>query len=127
MQKIINACDKTQLESESDINVAPEFPKSATFDNINGDESDDKTNENSIIFDDESKIDENGMTIDSAENNAIDSIAGISRVDPDDEIELSEIPRESSRSGLKSNKETCLLYTSPSPRDKRQSRMPSSA
>ena len=24
-------------------------------------------------------------------------------------------------------KETCLLYTSPSPRDKRQSRMPSSA
>ena len=26
-----------------------------------------------------------------------------------------------------SNKEACLLYTSPSPRDKRQSRMPSSA
>ena len=25
------------------------------------------------------------------------------------------------------NKEICLLYTSPSPRDKRQSRMPSSA
>ena len=30
--------------------------------------------------------------------------------------------------GFKSTmKETCLLYTSPSPRDKRQSRMPSSA
>ena len=27
----------------------------------------------------------------------------------------------------KDNKSTCLLYTSPSPRDKRQSRMPSSA
>ena len=28
---------------------------------------------------------------------------------------------------VKRNNETCLLYTSPSPRDKRQSRMPSSA
>ena len=28
---------------------------------------------------------------------------------------------------LKHNTDTCLLYTSPSPRDKRQSRMPSSA
>ena len=29
--------------------------------------------------------------------------------------------------GLIYNKKVCLLYTSPSPRDKRQSRMPSSA
>ena len=28
---------------------------------------------------------------------------------------------------VKEGNETCLLYTSPSPRDKRQSRMPSSA
>ena len=28
---------------------------------------------------------------------------------------------------MSDDKETCLLYTSPSPRDKRQSRMPSSA
>ena len=28
---------------------------------------------------------------------------------------------------LRDNFDTCLLYTSPSPRDKRQSRMPSSA
>ena len=28
---------------------------------------------------------------------------------------------------IEGNVETCLLYTSPSPRDKRQSRMPSSA
>ena len=29
--------------------------------------------------------------------------------------------------GYKNEQRTCLLYTSPSPRDKRQSRMPSSA
>ena len=29
--------------------------------------------------------------------------------------------------GIKGQKSSCLLYTSPSPRDKRQSRMPSSA
>ena len=32
-----------------------------------------------------------------------------------------------SKSQLKAYHEPCLLYTSPSPRDKRQSRMPSSA
>ena len=31
------------------------------------------------------------------------------------------------RLGLSNRATTCLLYTSPSPRDKRQSRMPSSA
>ena len=38
----------------------------------------------------------------------------------------SQPPRKSGR-GMKENKTPCLLYTSPSPRDKRQSRMPSSA
>ena len=45
-------------------------------------------------------------------------------------IELSETKSGSSkdwRSVITVTVETCLLYTSPSPRDKRQSRMPSSA
>ena len=37
------------------------------------------------------------------------------------------IPRSVSRYRAKSEGNICLLYTSPSPRDKRQSRMPSSA
>ena len=36
-------------------------------------------------------------------------------------------PEYSALPGLSPNSDTCLLYTSPSPRDKRQSRMPSSA
>ena len=35
--------------------------------------------------------------------------------------------RELSTHGIPNNLRACLLYTSPSPRDKRQSRMPSSA
>ena len=51
------------------------------------------------------------------------AVAGKSTVDDDvlDEIEEALI---TSDVGLDT---TCLLYTSPSPRDKRQSRMPSSA
>ena len=36
-------------------------------------------------------------------------------------------PKDCSSSGVTQYNESCLLYTSPSPRDKRQSRMPSSA
>ena len=40
---------------------------------------------------------------------------------------LHEMIKRSRRAGAKALLCTCLLYTSPSPRDKRQSRMPSSA
>ena len=36
-------------------------------------------------------------------------------------------PNEKAKGNLRARVRTCLLYTSPSPRDKRQSRMPSSA
>ena len=44
-------------------------------------------------------------------------------------LRLSIFEISSNLQGINNNpdKETCLLYTSPSPRDKRQSRMPSSA
>ena len=42
-----------------------------------------------------------------------------------DEAEKSDLRRQQGK--LKSRFDGCLLYTSPSPRDKRQSRMPSSA
>ena len=38
-----------------------------------------------------------------------------------------KLPLVNHKDGCKSNNNNCLLYTSPSPRDKRQSRMPSSA
>ena len=38
-----------------------------------------------------------------------------------------EIERKSSRDSLRVDVHTCLLYTSPSPRDRQKSRMPSSA
>ena len=43
------------------------------------------------------------------------------------EAELDALTHEAVRSYLRYWCESCLLYTSPSPRDKRQSRMPSSA
>ena len=39
---------------------------------------------------------------------------------------IEEVVVKGIRSSLKRAMDTCLLYTSPSPRDKRQSRMPSS-
>ena len=39
----------------------------------------------------------------------------------------SELSTEQPEETLLSNEETCLLYTSPSPRDRQKSRMPSSA
>ena len=44
---------------------------------------------------------------------------------PQGGIDNNEIPLEAAYREM--YEETCLLYTSPSPRDKRQSRMPSSA
>ena len=44
-------------------------------------------------------------------------------LDPTDVVEIFETPL----TGSYNWDYTCLLYTSPSPRDKRQSRMPSSA
>ena len=44
-----------------------------------------------------------------------------------DYIGLSKLPKNSAPARLHNRCSICLLYTSPSPRDKRQSRMPSSA
>ena len=44
-----------------------------------------------------------------------------------DFIDIEETPEELSNMLSSLGLEACLLYTSPSPRDKRQSRMPSSA
>ena len=38
-----------------------------------------------------------------------------------------KVTKKVTKKRVKKNVESCLLYTSPSPRDKRQSRMPSSA
>ena len=46
---------------------------------------------------------------------------------PDDAIQGEEFPDKPGTSGFGWILDPCLLYTSPSPRDKRQSRMPSSA
>ena len=43
------------------------------------------------------------------------------------ELELPDIKEVREKTGLTQAEFACLLYTSPSPRDKRQSRMPSSA
>ena len=46
------------------------------------------------------------------------------------EVEVTTVETVEAAGGIvadKEGEETCLLYTSPSPRDKRQSRMPSSA
>ena len=45
-------------------------------------------------------------------------------INPDVDFEIDELPEDIRRIG---SDQACLLYTSPSPRDKRQSRMPSSA
>ena len=47
--------------------------------------------------------------------------------DRGDEIDRDEIVRDVHVNFQESKSMDCLLYTSPSPRDKRQSRMPSSA
>ena len=44
-----------------------------------------------------------------------------------DEVVNNVCGNNDSRKGINSKNKSCLLYTSPSPRDKRQSRMPSSA
>ena len=46
---------------------------------------------------------------------------------PDSEIDFSDIPELDKSFWKNAVQNPCLLYTSPSPRDKRQSRMPSSA
>ena len=46
---------------------------------------------------------------------------------PFDPTEVEKIEKRVTRDVVTESKATCLLYTSPSPRDKRQSRMPSSA
>ena len=57
-------------------------------------------------------------TIPVAEQNKVQSEVALS---------LLGIPRSEVALGIFADVNTCLLYTSPSPRDKRQSRMPSSA
>ena len=54
-----------------------------------------------------------------------DLIDGILSGDPDIEITDAKITAHAGQHDI--TFVTCLLYTSPSPRDKRQSRMPSSA
>ena len=68
-----------------------------------------------------------------------DSVTSPSRewfdIAPSDNVDLSVIPKaiyvgtggDLVVSSARTHSEVCLLYTSPSPRDKRQSRMPSSA
>ena len=45
----------------------------------------------------------------------------------DDLLVIADMPDDESMAGVALAISSCLLYTSPSPRDKRQSRMPSSA
>ena len=52
-------------------------------------------------------------------------VSGIESFDTDDELYLSEYADRDALHGLLHT--TCLLYTSPSPRDRQKSRMPSSA
>ena len=67
--------------------------------------------------------DENGekITLDDA---GIDNLISKDETELNDEERIFLYEKAMSFKGLGSN---CLLYTSPSPRDKRQSRMPSSA
>ena len=51
----------------------------------------------------------------------------VSPADTLDAIEVVELTGYADKTLLKNGLAACLLYTSPSPRDKRQSRMPSSA
>ena len=48
-------------------------------------------------------------------------------VDVEDGLTVMEGARDNDIPGIEADCGGCLLYTSPSPRDKRQSRMPSSA
>ena len=52
---------------------------------------------------------------------------GVLNNDLESSITELEASSNASYQQIESNANTCLLYTSPSPRDKRQSRMPSSA
>ena len=53
---------------------------------------------------------------------------GVPMVDPTGSIPDDPSPLDAAMNGTQMGKRyVCLLYTSPSPRDKRQSRMPSSA
>ena len=56
-------------------------------------------------------------------------IAEIVTVDTQEQFDSLAIPRNQTTKEINDRNESfnCLLYTSPSPRDKRQSRMPSSA
>ena len=69
-----------------------------------------------------------GSVFSSGNTNSIAKInkENISTQDFIDHINQSNIPTETIRNNLDQNI-ICLLYISPSPRDKRQSRMPSSA
>ena len=63
----------------------------------------------------------------SKENIDVRYVAGLARLDlSDDECETFQGQLEAIL-GYIEKLQDCLLYTSPSPRDKRQSRMPSSA
>ena len=58
-------------------------------------------------------------------------VSGVPMITPEEEVRLAKLIKKGNQDALdklvRANLRFCLLYTSPSPRDKRQSRMPSSA